>query len=302
MIEKPIETEGDAGLPESADSSQQSTFSTGEGTKRLHLYLVSDATGETLSSVAKAAMSQFPDVAAHLHVSFMVRTRAQIERALDLVKASGGIILYTLVNADLRLAIDEGALTRHVPVINVLDPVIQGLATFLGIAAHAVPGRQHALDAEYFRRIEAMNFALAHDDGQSAQGLHEADVVLVGVSRTSKTPTSIYLANRGIKAANVPVVPGCPLPPELFELTGPLVVGLTTSADRLLQVRRHRMLLLGRSDNSDYVDVEAINRELTDARRLFVKHGWPVIDVSRRSIEETSAAILNLYYDRLNLM
>ncbi len=302
MSDEPVETVNVESWPEEGDSSPLSTQSTDKATKRLHLYLISDATGETLSSVAKAAMSQFPDVAALLHVSFMVRTRAQIERALDMAVSTGGIILYTLVNADLRLAMDEGSLSRHVPAINVLDPVIQNLAAYLGMPARAMPGRQHALDAEYFRRIEAMNFTLAHDDGQNPQGLHEADVILLGVSRTSKTPTAVYLANRGIKTANIPVVPGCPLPPELFEVTSPLVVGLTTSPDRLIQVRRHRLLLLGQNAATDYVDMEAIGKELTEARRLFVKHGWPVIDVSRRSIEETSAAILNLYYDRLNLM
>lgn len=289
-------------MSEDPESLPLSTLSTAEGTKRLHLYLISDATGETLSSVAKAAMSQFPDVAALLHVSFMVRTRAQIERALDMALSTGGIILYTLVNNDLRLALDEGAISRHVPAINVLDPIIQSLATYLGMPARNMPGRQHALDAEYFRRIEAMNYTLAHDDGQSPQGLHEADVILLGVSRTSKTPTAVYLANRGIKTANIPVVPNCPLPPELFEVSRPLIVGLTTSPDRLIQVRRHRLLLLGQNAETDYVDMEAINKELAEARRLFVKQGWPVIDVSRRSIEETSAAILNLYYDRLNLM
>ncbi|MCF4166828.1 kinase/pyrophosphorylase [Zavarzinia compransoris] len=302
MIEKIVETVNAAALAEEGESPTQSPLSTAEGVKRLHLYLISDATGETLSSVAKAAMSQFPDVAAMLHVSFMVRTRNQIERALDMASSTGGIILYTLVNTDLRLAVDEGALARQVPVINVLDPVIQSLATYLGTPASALPGRQHALDAEYFRRIEAMNYTLAHDDGQNPQGLHEADVILVGVSRTSKTPTAVYLANRGIKAANIPVVPGVPLPPELFQATEPLVVGLTTAPDRLVQIRRHRMILLGQNSDTDYVDIDAIGQELTDARRLFVKHGWPVIDVSRRSIEETSAAILNLYYDRLNLM
>lgn len=301
-MNEPVESipvEAPAEMPE---SSPLSPLSTGEGTKRLHLYLVSDATGETLSSVAKAAMSQFPDVAAVQHVSFMARSRNQIERALDMASSTGGIILFTLVNIDLRNAMEEGALARHVPVINVLDPVIQSLATYLGTPARPMPGRQHALDAEYFRRIEAMNYTLAQDDGQNPPGLIDADIILLGVSRTSKTPTSVYLANRGIKTANVPVVPGVPLPGILFELTGPLIVGLTTSPDRLVQIRRHRMLLLGQNERTDYIDNEAITQELTEARRLFVKQGWPVIDVSRRSIEETSAAILNLYYDRLNLM
>ncbi|TDP44517.1 pyruvate, water dikinase regulatory protein [Zavarzinia compransoris] len=299
---EPVESADAEACGEKPESSPLSPLFTGEGTRRLHLYLVSDATGETLSSVAKAALSQFPDVAAVQHVSFMARSRNQIERALDMAASTGGLILFTLVNIELRNAMEEGALARHVPVINVLDPIIQNLAAYLGTPARPMPGRQHALDADYFRRIEAMNFTLAQDDGQNPQGLMEADVILLGVSRTSKTPTAVYLANRGIKTANVPVVPGLPLPEILFELTGPLIVGLTTSPERLVQIRRHRMLLLGQNETTDYIDLEAINRELTEARRLFVKQGWPVIDVSRRSIEETSAAILNLYYDRLNLM
>lgn len=276
-------------------------LSTGTDIKRLHLYLVSDATGETLSSIGKAAMAQFPDVAALVHVSFMTRTKAQVERALCAAAAGGGVVLYTLVNPELRQAMDEGAAQRKVPAINVLDPVIHALATYLGMPAKSVPGRQHVLDAEYFKRIDAMNYTLTHDDGQQPQDLYEADVVILGVSRTSKTPTSIYLANRGLKTANIPVVPNLPLPEQLAELKTPMVVALTTSPDRLVQIRKHRLLTLGEHDRTEYVDQQSVEEELLAARRLFVRNGWPVIDVSRRSIEETAAAILNLYYDRLHL-
>jgi regulator of PEP synthase PpsR (kinase-PPPase family) len=176
----------------------------------------------------------------------------------------------------------------------VLDPVIGALASHLGRQSRGLPGQQHLLDNEYFARIDAMTFALNHDDGQSSWGLNDADVVLVGVSRTSKTPTCIYLANRGIKAANVPIVPGVALPPELGEAKRPLVVGLTNDPERLIQVRRNRLSMLHQDESTDYTDIEAVRSEVQQARRLFAQNHWPVIDVSRRSIEETAASILKL--------
>ena len=172
------------------------------------------------------------------------------------------------------------------------------LSNFLGATSRNQPGIQHVLDAEYFSRIEAMNFCMAHDDGQSPEDLMAADVVLVGVSRTSKTPTSIYLANRGIKAANVPMVPNCPFPEALLEATDTLIVGLTTNPERLVQIRRNRLLSLKENSETEYVDPDAVKREVGEARKLFARYGWPVIDVSRRSIEETAAAILTLYHQR----
>jgi hypothetical protein len=157
-----------------------------------------------------------------------------------------------------------------------------------------VPGKQHLLDNEYFARIDAMSFALTHDDGQSPWGLDEADVVLVGVSRTSKTPTCLYLANRGIKAANVPYVPGVPLPPELIIAKHPLIVGLTNDPERLIQIRRNRLSMLHHDGSTDYTDLDAVRAEVREARRVFAEHHWQVIDVTRRSIEETAAAIMKL--------
>jgi [pyruvate, water dikinase]-phosphate phosphotransferase / [pyruvate, water dikinase] kinase len=261
---------------------------------RFHLHLVSDATGDTVHSVARACLVQFEGAEAIEHIWSMVRTKSQIERVIAGVEANPGLVLYTLVNETLRQPLVDGCRRVQVPAIPVLDPVIGALGAYLGRQSRGLPGQQHLLDREYFARIDAMTFALAHDDGQSAWGLNEADVILVGVSRTSKTPTCIYLANRGIKAGNVPMVPDMPLPPELFAATRPLIVGLTNDPERLIQVRQNRLTMLHQDDRTNYTDVEAVRREVAQARRLFADHHWPVIDVTRRSIEETAAAILKL--------
>jgi [pyruvate, water dikinase]-phosphate phosphotransferase / [pyruvate, water dikinase] kinase len=261
---------------------------------RFHLHLVSDATGDTVHSVARACLVQFEDAEAIEHIWSMVRTKAQIERVIAGVEANPGVVLFTLVNETLRGPLQEGCRKLGVPAIPVLDPVIGALANHLGRKSRGLPGQQHLLDNEYFARIDAMTFALNHDDGQSSWGINDADVVLVGVSRTSKTPTCIYLANRGIKAANVPIVPGVPLPPELEKAERPLIVGLTNDPERLIQVRRNRLSMLHQDEATDYTDIEAVRSEVAQARRLFAQNHWPVIDVSRRSIEETAAAILKL--------
>jgi regulator of PEP synthase PpsR (kinase-PPPase family) len=261
---------------------------------RFHLHLVSDATGDTVHSVARACLVQFEGAEPVEHIWSMVRTKSQIERVINGVSANPGVVLYTLVNETLRQPLLDGCRRLQVPAIPVLDPVIGALASYLGRQSRGLPGQQHLLDSEYFQRIDAMTFALSHDDGQSAWGLDEADVVLVGVSRTSKTPTCIYLANRGIKAANVPVVPRMSLPPELFSATRPLIVGLTNDPERLIQVRRNRLTSLHQEEGTDYTDIEAVRDEVAAARRLFAERHWPVIDVTRRSIEETAAAILKL--------
>ncbi|HZS83111.1 MAG TPA: pyruvate, water dikinase regulatory protein [Stellaceae bacterium] len=261
---------------------------------RFHLHLVSDATGDTVHSVARACLVQFEDSEAIEHIWSMVRTKAQIERVIAGVEANPGVVLFTLVNEQLRAPLQEGCRRLGVPAIPVLDPVIGALGAHLGRQSRGLPGRQHLLDNEYFARIDAMTFALNHDDGQSSWGINDADVVLVGVSRTSKTPTCIYLANRGIKAANVPIVPGVALPPELFTATRPIIVGLTNDPERLIQVRRNRLSMLHQDESTDYTDIEAVRQEVAQARRLFAQNHWPVIDVSRRSIEETAATILKL--------
>jgi hypothetical protein len=261
-----------------------------------HLHLVSDATGETTHAIARACLVQFEGVTVTEHLWPKVLSKARLERVMVGVQAHPGAVMYTMVDEKLSGALERECTRLRVPCISVLNGVMQGLSKFLGTPVRGLPGRQHAMDEEYFNRIDAVHFVLNHDDGQQSWDLHEADVVLVGVSRTSKTPTSIYLANqRGIKAANVPFVPGVPLPRELFEADCPFVVGLTTSADRLVQIRMARMRVMGEERGTDYVDVERVRREIVEARKLCAKMGWPVLDVSRRSVEETAAEIIALY-------
>lgn len=262
------------------------------GPKTFHLHLVSDATGETINSVARACVSQFDQAQPIEHFWNLVRTERQLDMVLEGIREHPGLVMYTLVNEKLRHRLQDTCRELAVPSISVLDPLIDALGAYLGLQSQSKPGRQHALTAEYFSRIDAMDFALNHDDGQSAWGLHDADVILVGVSRTSKTPTCIYLANRGIKAANIPYVPGCPLPPELDQLTRPLIVGLTKDPERLVQIRRNRLKLLNQGDDTSYTNIDKVKDELLEARRLFTRKGWAVIDVSRRSIEETAAEVM----------
>lgn len=271
-----------------------------EKTNSFHLHLVSDATGETINSVARACLAQFEGVEPVEHNWSLIRTGRQMAKVLQGIKEHPGLVLFTLVNEELRIALQDGCRRLQVSCIPVLDPVIGALGSFLGRQSRGLPGRQHELDAEYFGRIDAMSFALAHDDGQSSWDYNEADVILVGVSRTSKTPTCIYLANRGIKAANVPIVPDCPVPPELLAAKRPLVVGLTKDPNQLIQVRRHRLRLLSQAEETDYVDPELVRKEVLQARRLCGQQGWPIIDVSRRSIEETAATIMQMLSQHRN--
>ncbi|MDJ0950038.1 MAG: pyruvate, water dikinase regulatory protein [Alphaproteobacteria bacterium] len=268
------------------------------GAETYHLHLVSDATGETLTAVARACLVQFESVAVMEHLWPLVRTKGQLEQVKAEIAAEPGIVLFTLVDDTLRVSLQDFCRKENVPCIAVLDPVIAALASHLGVESAGRPGRQHAMDAEYFTRIDAMNYVLAHDDGQATADLTEADIILVGVSRTSKTPTCVYLANRGIKAANVPIVPGCPLPAELFGASESLIVGLTENPSTLVQIRRNRLRMLKEDQETEYTDLDRIKEEVAAARRLFRQQGWPVIDVTRRSIEETAAAILHLYGQR----
>lgn len=263
-------------------------------TFRVHLHLVSDATGETLESVVKAALAQFEGVDVAKHYWPMIRSPKQMNRVMEDIAERPGLVLYTLVNDTIREVLQERCRTMGLVSVSVLDPVIQALQPFLGVKAHGRPGRQHTMDAAYFKRIEAMQFTLAHDDGHLPENLDDADIVIAGVSRTSKTPTSMYLANRGYKTTNIPVVPNTPIPPQLFKPTRAFIVGLTTSPDRLVQIRRNRLLALNEEKPTSYIDEDVVREEITFARRMFSKYRWPVIDVTRRSIEETAAAILSL--------
>ena len=267
-----------------------------------HLHLVSDATGETVQSVARACLVQFEKAKPVEHFWTLVRNERQIDEVIEAIEENPGFVLFTMVNVDIRTRLQDACRHLQVPCISVLQPIMSAFGGFLQIEGQARPGRQHSLNNEYFERISAMDYAMTHDDGQAVWNLEEADVVLLGVSRTSKTPTCIYLANRGIKAANIPIVPGAKLPPEIFQLKSPLVIGLTNDAGNLLQVRRNRLRMMNERNDTTYVDPVAIAEEITFAKRLFTRQNWPMIDISRRSIEETAAAIIQLraQYQELN--
>lgn len=263
-----------------------------------HLHLVSDSTGETVSSVARACLVQFEGVQVSEHVWSLVRTKGQMEKVAAAIATAPGPVIYTLINPALRDLLADRCRRIDVPCIPVLDPVLTALQNYFHSQSGAAPGRQHIMDAEYFARIDAMHYTIAHDDGQSLHDLDEADVILVGPSRTSKTPTCVYLANRGVKAANVPLVPHVSAPTELMEATRPFIVGLVTDPERLVQIRRSRLRLLQKDVETAYTDIEQVENEMREARKLFTRKHWPVIDVTRRSIEETAATILQMMAER----
>lgn len=265
---------------------------------RFHIHLLSDSTGETLEMIAKAALSQFDDSDVIRHFWPMVRSRQHLDRILGEIAANPGPVFFTIVNTETRERLEERCRVLGLPAIAALDVVIDAFEDLLGQEARGRPGRQHQLDEAYFARVDAIHFTIAHDDGVAWEDWEEADIVLAGVSRTSKTPTGIYLANRGYKVANIPIIVESPPPKALFGLRQPLVVGLTNSPERLVQVRRNRLLTLSQTPDTDYVAMDKVANEVKFARRIFADNGWPVIDVTRRSIEETAAAIINLYNER----
>src|SRR6476620_2168354 len=264
-----------------------------------HLHLVSDATGETLITVARAAAAQYANVSPVEHLYPMVRSKKQLDHVLAEITESPGLVLYTLLEEDLIQALEKTCRELGLPCMSVLGPVLRLFQSYLGAETIHRAGAQHVLNAEYFQRIDALNYTMLHDDGQHVEGLEEADVVLVGVSRTSKTPTSIYLANRGVKTGNVPLVLGVTVAPAVENLSRPLVVGLYASPERIVQIRENRLLgLKAHRDADQYIDRTAVADEVAFARRLSARFNWMQLDVTRRSIEETAAAVLKLFADR----
>jgi regulator of PEP synthase PpsR (kinase-PPPase family) len=264
-----------------------------------HLHMISDSTGETIITVARAVAAQYANVTPVEHVYPLVRSQKQLDRVLAEIEEAPGIVLFTLLEKDLVERLQAKCQEINIPSLSIIDPVMQLFQAYLGTQTSRRVGAQHTLNADYFKRIDALNYSMMHDDGQHVEGLEEADVVLVGVSRTSKTPTSIYLANRGVRTANVPLVPGIPIPHQLETLKNPLVVSLHATPERLIQVRQNRLLGIGaRTGDDAYIDRQAVAEEVAFARRLSVRYDWALLDVTRRSIEETAAAIMKLYADR----
>src|SRR5207344_982062 len=257
------------------------------------------STGETLITVARAVAAQYANVTAVEHVYPLVRSQKQLDRVLAESEEAPGIVLFTLLEKDLVGRLETKCRDINIPSLSIIGPVMQMFEAYLGAATTGRVGAQHVLNAEYFKRIDALNYTMIHDDGQHVEGLEDADVVLVGVSRTSKTPTSIYLANRGVRTANVPLVPGITVAPQVEELARPLVVGLYASPERIVQIRENRLLgLKAHRDDDQYINKAAVAEEVSFSRRLCAKHSWPTIDVTRRSIEETAAAVMRLLTER----
>ncbi len=261
----------------------------------IDVHMLSDSTGETVNAVTRAALAQFGTVTVNEHHYTLIRSVRQMDKVLSAIRDQPGPVIYTLVKKEMRNAVRQFCDAERLPCVSVLGNAITQFSAYLGIATAAEPGRQHELNDSYFTRVEAVNFALAHDDGQNAWNLDAADIILVGSSRTSKSPTCVYLANRGYRTANVPFVEECPLPDTLFQVTTPLIVGLTIDTERLFQIRQTRLVSLGQHEETNYVDKDRITSEVLASKRLFAKYRWPVIDVTRRSVEETAAQILQLY-------
>ncbi len=260
--------------------------------KKFNLHLVSDSTGETVSSVARAAIAQFDDIQEEEFNWTLVRSVAQLDKVIESIHENPGVVMYTLVDTALRERLKVECARRGLPCIAVLANIVNELSSYLGQEIHALPGRQHELNEDYFTRVDAINYALAHDDGQGNWELEDADIILVGVSRTSKSPTCMYLAYKGYKTANVPFVLDCPLPPNLETMAKPLIIGLTINPERLQQIRKTRLQSINQETDTNYVDMEYMQREISESRKLYQKNKWPVIDVTKRSVEETAATII----------
>ncbi len=263
-----------------------------------HLHLISDSTGETLITIAKAASVQYSQARPIEHMHPLVRTPRQLNRVIQEIERAPGIVLYTVVNEELSSILEKSCSELNVPCMPVLQPIMQVFEAYLGASKTPTVAGQHVLDADYFRRIDALNFTMKHDDGQLPENLNDADIIVLGISRTSKTPTSIYLAQRGYKTANLPLIPDVPLPESLTKPHDALVVCLTASVDRIIAVRRNRAILIGDRKLEQYIDREAIQAEIAYSRRVCAKYGWPLIDVTRRSVEETAATIIKVFQDR----
>lgn len=266
-----------------------------ESKRTFHVHMISDSTGETVNSVMRAVMSQFEEVEIEEHTWALVRTKGHLERVIESITAEPGPVLFTIIDAELQTMLLTFCRKNRLPCIPILHRATKELQLFFGVKAKAKVGSQYELDEEYFEKMDAIHYTLAHDDGQETDTLDEADIILVGPSRTSKTPTCVYLSNRGVNAANVPIVKDVPLPDILFQVTKPLIIGLIIDQKRLQQIRKSRLLSLNETSSTDYVDEEIITEEIVAAKKLYAQHKWPVIDVTRKSVEETCAQIMQMY-------
>jgi len=261
------------------------------------IYLISDSTGETLDRVFLAIKAQFKNIEYDVKAYFFTRTENQISKIMEEAKEKdNAIILYTIVDSSLAKFLANKGDEKKIPCFSVLGNLITNFSKLLNQKASHVPSGQHALNEEYYERIEAIQFSMAHDDGNLIKDINEADIILLGVSRTSKTPTSIYLANKGFKTLNIPLVNAQSIPEELKKNPKlSCVVGLTTEPKRLVDIRKNRMNTLKETENTNYTNIKEIEKEISDARKTFIKYKWPTIDVTRKSVEETAASIIKIH-------
>ena len=261
------------------------------------IYLISDSTGETLDRVFLAIKAQFKNIKYDVKSYFFTRTENQISKIMvEAKKNDNAIILYTIVDTSLAKFLANKGDEKKIPCFSVLGNLIMNFSKLLNQKASHVPSGQHALNEEYYERIEAIQFTMAHDDGNLVEDIDKADLILLGVSRTSKTPTSIYLANRGYKTLNIPLVNKQSIPESLKKNPKlSCVVGLTTEPQRLVDIRKNRMNALKEKENTNYTNISKIEKEINEAKKTFTKYRWPIIDVTRKSVEETAASIIKIY-------
>ena len=266
------------------------------------IYLISDSTGETLDRVFLAIKAQFKNIKYDVKSYFFTRTENQVSKIMDEAKKNdNAIILYTIVDTSLAKFLANKGDEKKIPCFSVLGNLIMNFSKLLNQKASHVPSGQHALNEEYYERIEAIQFTMAHDDGNLVEDVDKADLILLGVSRTSKTPTSIYLANRGYKTLNIPLVNEQSIPESLKKNPKlSCVVGLTTEPQRLVDIRKNRMNALKEKENTNYTNINKIEKEINEAKKTFIKYKWPTIDVTRKSVEETAASIIKIYEIKKN--
>ena len=260
------------------------------------IYLISDSTGETLDRIFLAIKAQFKNIDYKVHTFSFTRTENQIFKILsDAEKDFNSIILYSIVDSDLAKYLANISDEKKIPCFGVLGDLILSFSKLLNQEASHQPSGQHALNEEYYKRMEAITFTMAHDDGNLVKDISKADLILLGVSRTSKTPTSIYLANRGYKTVNIPLVLNQSVPSELKSNKTSCIVGLVADPERLSDIRRNRLAIMKEQNLKDYTDLDSIKKEVEDSKKLFKKYNWPIIDVTRKSVEETAASIIKIY-------
>ena len=261
------------------------------------IYLVSDSTGETLDRIFMALKAQFKNFKYEIHQFSFTRTENQITKILNNIKKNkGSVILYTIVDNKLAKFLVQESNEKNIPCFGVLEDLIINFSKLLNQKASHIPSGQHVLDEEYYQRVEAIQFTMNHDDGNMVEDIHKSDIVLLGVSRTSKTPTSIYLANKGYKTSNIPLVNENSIPEYLKKNPSLMcVVGLSTEPQRLIDVRKNRMNLIKENENIDYTNLNKISEEVEEAKKTFKKYRWPVLDVTRKSVEETAASVIKIH-------